>query len=106
MKVCRWGFFLRWQVVLDAYTYLFHGEVFASMQSGNVILLGSIFQRGSLNKPFDICRQSSCFSGDRSDELSAASFSDRGWIVWQNAALIFEAIGILVLLLLDHSPMS
>ena len=25
---------------LDAYTYLFHGEVFAGLQTGNFILLG------------------------------------------------------------------
>lgn len=31
---------------LDVYTYLFHGEVFASMQSGNVILMGVSVAQG------------------------------------------------------------
>ncbi|MFZ4868948.1 MULTISPECIES: YoaK family protein [Enterococcus] len=83
---------------LDAYTYLFHGEVFASMQSGNVILLGINLSTGQFEQAFRYLPPICMFLvGIVVTNYLQHHFPTGGWIVWQNAALIFEAVGILVL---------
>lgn len=83
---------------LDAYTYLFHGEVFASMQSGNVILLGINLSTGNFSQAMHYLPPITLFLfGIVVTNYLQHHFSRGGWIVWQNAALIFEAIGIFIL---------
>lgn len=83
---------------LDAYTYLFHGEVFASMQSGNVILLGINLSTGNVAQAMHYVPPITLFLiGIMVTNYLQHHFPTGGWIVWQNAALIFEAIGIFIL---------
>ena len=37
---------------LDAYTYLFRGQVFANAQTGNIVLMGIQFAEGNWSKAF------------------------------------------------------
>lgn len=88
---------------LDAYTYLFHGEVFASMQSGNVILLGINLSTGNFSQAVHYLPPIILFLiGIMVTNYLQHHFPTGGWIVWQNMALIFEAIGIFILGIFAH----
>ncbi len=73
---------------LDAYTYLFHGEVFASMQSGNVILLGINLSTGQFEQAFRYLPPICMFLvGIVVTNYLQHHFPTGGWIVWQNACI-------------------
>lgn len=93
---------------LDAYTYLFHGEVFASMQSGNVILLGINLASGEFGQAARYLPPILLFLiGIIVTNGLQHRFPTGGRIVWQNVALFFEALGIFLLgFLLRHCQMS
>lgn len=84
---------------LDAYTYLFHGEVFASMQSGNVILLGINLASGEFGRNFARYLPPILLFliGIIVTNGLQHRFPTGGRIVWQNVALFFEALGIFLL---------
>ncbi|MCC4045996.1 YoaK family protein [Enterococcus gallinarum] len=83
---------------LDAYTYLFHGEVFASMQSGNVILLGINLSSGEFGQAARYLPPILLFLiGIIVTNGLQHRFPTGGRIVWQNVALFFEALGIFLL---------
>ncbi|MDT2739736.1 YoaK family protein [Enterococcus canintestini] len=79
---------------LDAYTYLFHGEVFASMQSGNVILLGLNLAQGNFDHiiryVFPICI---FLLGIFFTDVLKFRFEHERF-VWQNVTVAIEAVGI------------
>lgn len=83
---------------LDAYTYLFHGQVFASMQSGNVILLGINLAKANfsmvLNYLFPIILF--LFGIGMTNGLKHY-FSNHSILAWQNIAVFIEAVGIFIL---------
>jgi uncharacterized membrane protein YoaK (UPF0700 family) len=89
---------------LDAYTYLFHGAVFASMQSGNVILLGIHLATGQFIQAFRYLPPILLFLvGIVLTNGLQHRFPTGGRIVWQNVALFLEALGIFILGIFAHS---
>lgn len=79
---------------LDAYTYLFHGEVFASMQSGNVILLGLNLAQGNFSRILRYVLPITMFLlGIFFTNILKFSFAHKR-LVWQNVAVAIEAVGI------------
>lgn len=79
---------------LDAYTYLFHGEVFASMQSGNVILLGLNLAQGNFGYIVRYVVPIGMFSlGIFFTDVLKFRFEHKR-LVWQNIAVAIEGIGI------------
>lgn len=80
---------------LDAYTYLFHGEVFASVQSGNVILLGLNIAQGKWGAFGHYLPPIILFLfGILTTNILKNHFKGGKWIVWQNVAVLIEALGI------------
>ncbi len=90
MKVCRWGFFLRWQVVFRCVYLLVSREVFASMQSGNVILLGINLSTGQFEQAFRYLPPIFMFLvGIVVTNYLQHHFPTGGWIVWQKCRIDF-----------------
>lgn len=82
---------------LDAYTYLFHGAVFASMQSGNVILLGLNLAQGNFSAIGHYLPPILLFVlGILTTNVLKHRFPTGKWFVWQNAAVLMEAAGIFI----------
>lgn len=82
---------------MDAYTYLFHGQVFASMQSGNVILLGLNLAQGRFSTVFHYLPPILLFVlGILTTNVIKHRFPSGGRFVWQNAAVLIEAVGIFI----------
>lgn len=83
---------------LDAYTYIFHGEVFASLQSGNVILLGLNLADGHFEKTLAYLIPILCFIlGAGLANLIEQRFSRPGHLIWQEISIIAELLGILAI---------
>ena len=88
---------------LDVYTYLFHGEVFASMQSGNVILLGVSVAQGKFHLVVRYLVPITIFMvGIFATDLLKHKFPRRHFLIWQNAAVIIEMTGVFFVGLWAH----
>lgn len=80
---------------LDVYTYLFHGEVFASMQSGNVILMGVSVAQGKYHEIVRYLVPIGMFMiGIFMTNLLKHRFPKKSQFTWQNAAVAIELAGI------------
>lgn len=91
---------------LDAYTYIFHGEVFSSLQSGNVILLGLNLADGHLTKALAYIVPILCFViGAGLANVIEQLFHRPGAIIWQELSIIAELAGVFLIdLLLPFLP--
>ncbi|KAF1293732.1 YoaK family protein [Candidatus Enterococcus leclercqii] len=88
---------------LDVYTYLFHGEVFASMQSGNVILLGISVAQGKFHLIIRYLVPISIFMvGIFATDFLKHKFPRRQFLIWQNAAVLIELVGVFFVGLWAH----
>lgn len=82
---------------LDVYTYLFHGEVFASMQSGNVILLGVSLARGHFHQIVRYLVPIVIFMvGIIVTDWLKHKYPKGHFVTWQNVAAAFELVGVFV----------
>lgn len=83
--------------ILDAYTYLFRGKVFANGQTGNLVLLGLSASQGNWKKAgYYILPILSFLLGVLAAELIRIYVSNDGIIKWRHVILSTE-IGILAL---------
>ncbi|MYV16856.1 YoaK family protein [Furfurilactobacillus milii] len=83
---------------LDAYTYILHNEVFASLQSGNVILLGLNLANGHFAKAITYIIPIFCFTlGAGLANLVEQFFHRPGAVIWQELSIIAELVGILII---------
>lgn len=89
---------------LDVYTYLFHGEVFASMQSGNVILMGVSVAQGEFHEIVRYLVPIIMFLiGIFMTNLLKHQFPKNRLFIWQNAAVVIELVGIFFVGLFSES---
>ncbi|HAT55937.1 MAG TPA: DUF1275 domain-containing protein [Lactobacillus sp.] len=86
---------------LDAYTYIFHDEVFSSLQSGNVILLGLNLANGHFTQALAYVAPILCFTlGAGLANLIEQFFHRPGAVIWQELSILAELLGILAIDLL------
>lgn len=84
--------------LVDAYTYLFHGQTFASVQSGNIIMLGIHLAKGELKPVFGyVIPVLVFFIGIMTAEFIHLRFNAAHKFQWQSILLTIEIIGIFVM---------
>lgn len=78
---------------LDAYTYLYHGGVFANAQTGNIVLMGiSLANRNFVKAAFYLVPISAFFLGILVTEFLKRRFSDEDFDNWQHISVAIELI--------------
>ncbi|MCD2257284.1 YoaK family protein [Agrilactobacillus fermenti] len=86
---------------MDAYTYMIRGEVFASLQSGNVILLGINLAAGRFTATVHYLVPILFFAlGAGFAYLIEHYFDKREVFIWQQLSVLIELLGILLIGLL------
>ena len=89
---------------LDAYTYIFHGGVFANAQTGNMVLLGiSLANRDFPKAGYYLIPIFAFVLGILVTEFFKRRFSDTDFDNWQHISLIIELGLLLVIGLLPES---
>lgn len=88
---------------IDIYSYLFLGHVFASMQSGNVLLMGMNLAQGKLYDAGRYAIPIICFTLGigLSSIVESIGYKFKG-ICWQNISLLIEAFGIVLLVAISQ----
>lgn len=83
---------------LDAYTFLFHGGVFANAQTGNMVLMGiSIAQGNFARAGYYIIPILAFFCGIMVTELIKRRYSDENFDHWQHITLGLELVLLVII---------
>lgn len=86
---------------LDAYTYLFRGQVFANAQTGNIVLMGIQFAEGNWSKAFVYFIPIFAFViGVITDEGIKKHLDGRLSLHWRQIVLLIEMAGLIIVFLL------
>ncbi|WP_040191451.1 YoaK family protein [Clostridium culturomicium] len=87
--------------LLDIYTYLCRGKVFANTQTGNLVLLGHNIAEGNLKKVVYYAFPIVFFMlGVAVAELLEHQWKGRNYIRWEQAAIIIEIVILLLVMVI------
>lgn len=96
--------------ILDAYSYLNRGQVFATAETGNLVLLGINFSMGNWSQALHYLLPVLAYTaGVLVTELLCRSLGkEGGWLHWRQYLLLVECVVIAVVAFLPHSldPMA